>query len=40
MAQNHICKLRIYHKNYTIIHAVKYTIYCYFSTRSPQTSPQ
>ena len=31
MGRSHICRLCIYYKNFTIIQAVRYTTYCYFS---------
>jgi len=31
---------QVYYESYTVIQAVRYTTYCYFSTCSPLTSPQ
>jgi hypothetical protein len=39
VACNHICKLCIYLKNYTIIWAFKCTTYGYWSTCCPRTTP-
>jgi len=39
-ARGHICKLCTYYKNYTIIKAVNYTTYCYFSACGQRNSPQ
>ena len=40
VASNHICKLCIYLKNYTIIWAIRCTTYGYWSTCCSRTSPQ
>jgi hypothetical protein len=39
-AGGQMCKFCIRNKNYTIIHVVRYTTYCYFTKCGPRTSPQ